>query len=110
MPSLIKNEAKVYRLGTWNVRSAMTKEEELIWEMKRYDLDILGLCEMKGRGNGMKVMDGGSYVYAGVTEGRTRGGVGIVVAERWADCITSWRCVSERCVMVRLVIEGVGIQ
>ena len=57
----------------------------------------------------MKVIDGVSYVYAGVTEGRARGGVGILVAERWGDCIRSWRCVNERCVMVRLKIEGVGI-
>ena len=95
----------MYRLGTWNVRSARNKEEELIREMKRYNLDILGLSETKGRGNSMKVIDGVSYVYAGVTEG----GVGIVVVERWVDYIRSWRCVNERCVMVRLKIEGVGI-
>ena len=81
MPSLTKNEDKVYRLSTWNVRSARNKEEELIREMKRYNLDILGLSETKRRGNGMKVIDGVSYVYAGVTEGGARGGVGIVVAE-----------------------------
>ena len=50
-----------------------------------------------------------ALVYAGVTEGRARGGVGIMVAERWGDCIRSWRCVNERCVMVRLKIERVGI-
>ena len=83
MLSLTKNEEKdkVYRLGTWNVRSARNKEEELIREMKRYNLDILGLSETKGRGNGMKVIEGASYVYAVVKEGRARGGVGIVVAE-----------------------------
>ena len=109
MLSLTKNEDKVYRLGTWNVRSTRNKEEELIREMKRYNLDILGLSETKGRGNGMKVIDGASYVYVGVKEGRARGGVGIVVAKRWGDCVRSWRCVNERCIMVRLKIEGEGI-
>ena len=71
--------------------------------------NILGLSETKGRGNGMKVIDGASYVYAGVKEGRARGGVGIVVAEPWVDCINSWRCVNERCVLVRLKIKGEGI-
>ena len=75
MPSLTKNEVKVYRLGTWNVRSARSKEEELVWEIKRCDLDILGLSETKGRGNDMKVMGSVSYVCTGVMEGRTRGGV-----------------------------------
>ena len=111
MLSLTKNEDKdkVYRLGTWNVRSARNKEEKLIREMKRYNLNILGLSETKGKGNGMKVIDGASYVYAGVKEGRARGGVGIVVVERWVDCIRSWRCVNERCIMVRLKIEGEAI-
>ena len=70
MPSLPKNKDKVYILGTWNVRSARNKEEELIWKMKRYNLDILGHSEMKGRENDMKVIDGVSYVYAGVTEAK----------------------------------------
>ena len=43
----------------------------------------------------MKDIDGTSYVYAGVSDGRARGGVGIAIAERWADCVKSWRCVSE---------------
>ena len=70
MPSLMKNKDKVYRLGTWNVRSARNKEEELIREMKRYNLDILGLSETKGRGNGMKVIDGVSYVRVRRGDGR----------------------------------------
>ena len=70
-------------------------------------LDILGLSEAKGRVNGTKVIDSVSYVYTGVKEDRTTGGVGIVVAEQWPDCIRSWKCV--RCVMVRLKIEGGGI-
>ena len=70
MPSLTKNKDKVYRLGTWNVRSARNKEEELIREMKRYNLDILGLSETKGRGNGMKVIDGVSYVHVRRGDGR----------------------------------------
>ena len=70
MPLLTKNKDKVYRLGTWNVRSARNKEEELIREMKRYNLDILGLSETKGRGNGMKVIDGVSYVRVRRGDGR----------------------------------------
>ena len=71
--------------------------------MERYNLDVLGLSETKVRENGMKVIDGTSYVYAGVSEGRARGGVGIAIA----DCVKSWRCVRERCVTVRMKIAGV---
>ena len=57
--------------------------------MQRYNLDILGLSETKARGNGMKTFDGVSYVYVGVTEGRAKGEVGIVVAEQWASYVSS---------------------
>lgn len=38
-----------------------------------------------------------------------KGGVGIVGAEQWTSYMSSWRCVNERCIMVRLKVEGVGI-
>ena len=109
MPERSGNEEKLYRIGTWNVRSLRNKECELIREMESYNLDVLGLSETKVRGNGMKVIDGTSYVYAGVSEGRARGRVGIAIAERWADCVKRWRCVSERCVTVRMNIAGVWL-
>ena len=68
---------------------------------------MLGVSETKMRGNGIRVIDGAKFVHAGVTEGRARAGVGIVVAECWAEGLSSWRCVSERCVMIRLRIEAV---
>ena len=94
------------RIATWNVRSIRNKENEMIREMERYNIDVLGLSETKARGNGMKVVDGASYVYSGVAEGRAKRGVAIIIAERWADCLKSWRCVSERCVTVRLNVAG----
>ena len=109
MPKPTKNIVLMSRIGTWNVRSVKNKENEVIREMKRYNIDVLGLSETKARGNGMKAVDGASYVYSGVTEGRAKRGVAIIVAERWADCVRSWRCVSERCVTVRLNVAGVWL-
>ena len=77
--------------------------------MERYNLDVLGVSETKARGNGMTTIDGASYVYAGLTEGRAKSGVGIVIAERWADCVKSWRCINERCVTLRMKIAGVWL-
>ena len=83
------------------------KEEEVIREMTRYSIDVLGLSETKARGNGMKETGGAKYVFSGVTEGRAKCGVGIIIAERLANCVRSWRCISERCVMIRLRVAGV---
>ena len=59
--------------------------------MECYDLDVLGNSETKARGNGMKEIDGAKYIFAGVVEGRAKGGVGRVVRNRVANCIKSWR-------------------
>ena len=104
MPAM--NGRQVFRIGNWNVKSLKNKENEVIREMERYNLDILGLSETKVRGNGMREINGTKYVYAGATEGKAKGGVGLIVPERWADRLRSWRCVSERCVTIRLRIEG----
>ena len=107
MVSPTEEASNIYRIGTWNVRTLRSREEEVVREMARYNIDVLGLSETKARGNGMTEIDGARYVYAGVTEGRAKCGVGIIVAERLADCVRSWRCVSERCVMIRLRVAGV---
>ena len=37
----------------------------------------------------MREINGTKCVYAGVTEGRAKGGVGLIVSERWADRLRS---------------------
>ena len=81
MPVRSGNEGKLYRIGTWNVKSLRNEEYELTQEMERYNLDVLGLSEMKVRVNGMKVIDGTRYVHVGVSESRARGRVGKAIAE-----------------------------
>ena len=54
MVSLTKEARNNYRLGTWNVRTLRMREKEVIREMTRCNIDVLGLSETKVRGNGMK--------------------------------------------------------
>ena len=37
----------VSRFGCWNVRTMSSREEELVDEMKRYGLEVLGISEPK---------------------------------------------------------------
>lgn len=48
-------------------------------------------------------------MYTEATDGRVKCGVGIIVEEHLANCIRNWKCVNERCVMVRLQIAGVWL-
>ena len=49
-----------------------SREEELVDEMMRYELEVLGVSEAKMRRNGMKNEDGdATCVYSEVQEGRS---------------------------------------
>lgn len=58
-----------YIIGTWNVRGINGKEMELIDEVKKIKIDILGITETKKKGTGMQQMrDGYSMYWSGVNK------------------------------------------
>ena len=101
---LQKNKAEDPKLGyskdcywfkTWNVRTQTGKELELIGEMKRYRLDVLGVSEGKIRGKGMKTVEGVTCVYSGVQGERLSVSFSFVHSWRrlsWPKCpaISCW--------------------
>ena len=92
---------KYLRMGIWNVRSIRCKEEEAVREMKKYRLEILGVSEAHLRGCGEKEVDGVEMVYSGITEGRVKGGVAVLILENLKVCAKEWRYVNERLMKVR---------
>ena len=56
--------------GTWNVTSLVGKELELVEEVERFRLDIVGLTSTHSIGSGTQVLERGwSLSYAGVACG-----------------------------------------
>lgn len=64
-----EGEHTKHRIGTWNVRSILGKEEEIVEEMITHHTEILGVTETKKKGRGMRRIHKGYWLYwSGVEE------------------------------------------
>ncbi|TWW80607.1 R2 Retrovirus-related Pol polyprotein from type I retrotransposable element [Takifugu flavidus] len=60
-------------LGTWNVTSLVGKEPELVREVEKFRLDIVGLTSTHGKGSGTSLLERGWTLYhSGVADGERR--------------------------------------
>ena len=97
-----KEEGGRLRIGTWNVRSLnkVGKLEEVKREMERYRLSILGVSEVRWKGQGDFVSDGVRMIYSGGEE--CQRGVAIMVDAKVAKRITEVQQYSDRLIMVKV--------
>ncbi|TWW62932.1 hypothetical protein D4764_04G0015790, partial [Takifugu flavidus] len=59
--------------GTWNVTSLVGKEPELVREVEKFRLDIVGLTSTHGKGSGTSLLERGWTLYhSGVADGERR--------------------------------------
>ena len=73
--------------------------------MKKYRLSVLGVSETHLKGCGEKAIGDAVMVYSGVSEGRAKGGVAVIIAGEMRYCLKEWQCVSERLVKVQICFE-----
>ncbi|KAI3360637.1 hypothetical protein L3Q82_002502 [Scortum barcoo] len=64
---------KTLAIGTWNVTSLGGKEPELVREVERYRLEIVGLTSTHSLGSGIQLLERGwTLHYSGVAQGERR--------------------------------------
>ena len=96
------------RFGTWNIKTMNNKEEEVIEEMKRYKMSILGLSEVKKKGQGEKnIKDKYTLRYSGITEGRAKQGVAFITNEEMEKYVIKWEPISPRIITITLKFEHI---
>ena len=87
---------RTLNIGTWNVRSISGKELELVDEVKRYKIDILGITETKKKGQGIQNLGSHTLIYSGVnTNERARAGVAVLLTNNIYDMV-DFNFVNER--------------
>ena len=91
------------KIGTWNVRTLYQdgRLEQLLREMKKYNLDILGISEMRWTGQGKITSEDTTILYAG-KEDHHSSGVGILLNKEAAQALEGWKPVNDRIIMARL--------
>ena len=95
----------VTSVGTWNPRTLYQagKTAQVVKEMQRYQLHLLGLCEVRWLGAGQKTLSTGEeMLYSGKEEGATHEqGVGILIAKEVKNSLLEWEAVSPRIITAR---------
>lgn len=98
---LNKNKNKT-KIGTWNVRTLVQKGklDNLLLEMKRLDISILGISEMRWKDQGMISKNGNKIIWSGGTT--YQNGVGIILDPRLTQSYKGHLAVSDRILMVKM--------
>ncbi|CAH8432908.1 unnamed protein product [Heterobilharzia americana] len=98
---LLSMKAKV-NVGTWNVRTMFepSKAAQIAKEMRRYNIEVLGICESRWNGSGLsKLSTGESIIYSDiVTQTTTTStlsyGVAIMMSSRASKALMQWGPIS----------------
>ncbi|KAK3565106.1 hypothetical protein QTP86_033155, partial [Hemibagrus guttatus] len=103
-PRRPKPWTKNLAFGTWNVTSLGGKEPELVREVERYRLEIVGLASTHSLGSGTQLLQRGwTLFFSGVPHGERRwAGVGLLIAPQLSRHVLEFSPVNERVVSLRL--------
>ena len=96
-------------LGTWNVTTLKDKEKELVRQVERYNLDLVGLTSTHSDPSSAKTLDlDWTLFYSGVDEGvKRQAGVGILInLIKFRATVLNFTPVDERVVSLRLRVMG----
>ena len=92
------------RVGTWNVRTMYEtgKTAQVIKEMQRYKLNILGLSEVRWAGaNKYQAPSGEAMYYSCRQDGLHRSGVGIILDKETNKSLMEWEPIDHRMMRIR---------
>ena len=102
----VKSETKKWKIGVWNTRSLNGKEDEIIYEIMKANLDILVIPETKKKGIGeMELINGYMLMYSGVRDNkRATDGIGCILNENLNKQIIKWKGWNERILTIDLML------
>lgn len=100
------------KIVTWNVHSLYEdgKLENVTKEMCRLELDILGISELRWKGNGILISGDATVYYSGRDERQyRRNGVAIIAKHALRSTVKNFLPVSDRVMLLRLEAKPFNI-
>jgi len=76
--------------------------DNIVFEMRRLSIKILGVCEVRWPDAGKVVSNGVTFLYSGRTDSKHMHGVGILFDQDKVKIFASFWCISDRVFLVRL--------
>mgnify|MGYP007071599789 CR=1 FL=1 len=97
---------RLIRFGSWNVGSMTGRSSEVVEVLERRRVDVCCVQETRWKGGSTRMVSGKSGRYKFLWQGCPEGihGVGVLVSEEFVDKIVEVKRMSERLMMVKLVI------
>ena len=89
-------------IGTWNVRTMHQngKLDNILQEIERMQIDILGISEMRWTGAGRNTHKGYSIIYSGGQHHER--GVGVILGKNTANAVKGYWTISDRVILIKL--------
>ncbi len=103
--------SSIMETGSWDMECHLTGGgPELVREVERYRLEIVGLTSTHSLGSGAQLLEkGGTLFYSGVAHGeRRRAGVGLFIAPQLSRHVLEFSLVNERVASLHLRV-GIGL-
>jgi hypothetical protein len=102
-------EGGLLKIGSWNVRTMLRagKLTNVIREMKRAEVEILGLCETRWKDGGDFTSDGTRVIYAGGTESQRS--VAVLLGGKMMNAVESVERYGDRLQVVTIRAQPVNI-
>ncbi|XP_059048932.1 craniofacial development protein 2-like [Achroia grisella] len=98
------------QISTWNVRTLLSpgKLEEVIEEMNRIEIDILGLCEVRWEGSGYYWKENNRIIYTG-REKQGTNGTAIILNKKWGKLVENTIHYSDRITAVKIKADSTNL-
>lgn len=97
-----RSNRKLTRISTWNVRTLLQpgKLDNVLREMRRMEINIMGLCEVRWTGSGKTQKDDYTMIYSGGDKHVK--GVGVILDKEVTRCLLGHWLLSDRVILVKI--------